>query len=1215
MRPIMVAWADYNDPKTLSGWAVAQAEKERLEQLDEDEREAAESSDNATAPMRRAAVQAIRVITRGPGALIIQGVTLGGLILLAAEMSAAAWVLTRYRAKAVKMGRLFLRVRPLRPQSRKSRAGTANPADLWRALHTVVTEIGLGAIPAPYMAFTMHARPQEPISLGVVLAEGRPDGQDGAGSLPAVPVMGPAPTRKSVRFGEKLPGRRKLNPVRVPRLEDVPVTQQRRVSLRRAIDKLITGQDAETIVDERADPLASNLKPGMLVMWQDLRLSQAAHMLIRTSQDADSDMLGGLVASLKTPTGIVHTEIQVVMRPRRDLEADTPWRVHARRRMVALRRKMLFGNQSEVKLLEAKLDGETYDVTVRLVVVAERATAAGAAQATLREMRAAFGQYQRRAGYSLQRFRPAGMQPTKMVVVPETPAKPSTLKVAAAWALLALSLGAGVSAALINFGVIVAFLPFFALAVVCGGALVGGLLTLGATAIPPLALDAVLSRAPRPTPPLAILSGRLWAPPLVLGADEVGSLWHLPSPELGTLISWLPNRYLPPQPHVFIPDGADNRIILGYARRSDGSEAPVGPSIRDLRKILHLTAGMGAGKSRALANMVYQLIPNGFFLLDGKGDDAQGSLAATSLSYVPQADEHRLVILDLLDADWPVAMNPLSSIDLSDPVGASKALGTVMAVFSRLDPETWGKSMGMQQYAQMATMLVLAGEKHPTIAHVKQALQDENYRQRLLPSCDNIEVSTFWKVTFPETGDQQKTSRDALLRRFDNLLVNEITRYLLTQPIPTVDFLLAMDEGDIVVIALPHVTLGDDLAGIAGMVLFQAIVRAAFRRGGTDLTRETVPLIIDEFQQFASDGESEDVRTAMTQLRSLGIGGVYAHQSLTQLGKLKDEMLQNSASRLILSTNEPDASVYAKQFPGSDLTAADVDGQQFNEHQYAVFSGDQKAEVCSIRPLMWPTPLEVVAPPYNGTEGDWKRALPPGDDETRAADKAICDLIYGHIDIRQVAAQLAMLPDDEWEELLARWDVIRHYQRQFLIRNPGSEPDRRDRQRWLSRLGFTTPRVLAAASYQRQRWEIAPGEAAAKVAEESEASKKGRQAYELSGRPTSSSAVGGVTNLSLKPEDVMRSRPGSGEVNTPEQGKEARAMTRREAEARREILRAAGSQDFTSEVVPRRSIYEELDSQSERQPPPPSVEEAEEVEVEPEAAAADAAAADADADE
>jgi hypothetical protein len=99
---------------------------------------------------------------------------------------------------------------------------------------------------------------------------------------------------------------------------------------------------------------------------------------------------------------------------------------------------------------------------------------------------------------------------------------------------------------------------------------------------------------------------------------------------------------------------------------------------------------MGAGKSRALANICQQCVPYGYLLLDGKGDDQGGSLATTVRGTIPLADEPRLVIFDVLATDWPIGLNPLAGIDLTRPGAKDQALGQIMAIFARLDPSTWG---------------------------------------------------------------------------------------------------------------------------------------------------------------------------------------------------------------------------------------------------------------------------------------------------------------------------------------------------------------------------------------------------------------------------------------------------------------------------------------------------------------------------------------------
>src|SRR5439155_3682093 len=205
-------------------------------------------------------------------------------------------------------------------------------------------------------------------------------------------------------------------------------------------------------------------------------------------------------------------------------------------------------------------------------------------------------------------------------------------------------------------------------------------------------------------------------------------------------------------------------------------------------------------------------------LLGGKGDDQGGSLATTVRDYIPLAEEQRLIIFDILDTDWPIGINPLAGIDLKKPGAKDQALGQIMAIFARLDPTTWGKAPAMKEFVQMATLLVLEGERGPTLAHVKQCLLDAGYRAKLIPHCTNPDVLTFWTVTFPDQGEQQRTSLHALLRRFSQLLTTETTRYMVSQPASRLNLLEAIETGMIVLAPLPHITLGD-LASAIGMLL------------------------------------------------------------------------------------------------------------------------------------------------------------------------------------------------------------------------------------------------------------------------------------------------------------------------------------------------------------------------------------------------------------
>jgi hypothetical protein len=249
------------------------------------------------------------------------------------------------------------------------------------------------------------------------------------------------------------------------------------------------------------------------------------------------------------------------------------------------------------------------------------------------------------------------------------------------------------------------------------------------------------SRAPGFSPPPEfLLPWRPWRGAEILTSIEIAGLWHLPAPGLGMHVRWLPCKIIPPPPHAFILPERIDRIMLGRAKRADGT------------------------------------------------------------------------------------------------IGKDQVLGQIMAIFARLDPATWGKAPAMKEFLQMASLLVLECEQRPTLAHVKQCLLDEGYRETLIPFCTNPDVLTFWTVTFPAQGEQQRTSLQALLRRFSQLLTTETTRYIVSQPSSRLNLLDAIEEGKIILVPLPHVTLGD-IASAAGMLILQKFVRAAFSRPGNDQSR------------------------------------------------------------------------------------------------------------------------------------------------------------------------------------------------------------------------------------------------------------------------------------------------------------------------------------------------------------------------------------------
>ncbi|NBU65242.1 MAG: ATP-binding protein, partial [Chloroflexia bacterium] len=206
--------------------------------------------------------------------------------------------------------------------------------------------------------------------------------------------------------------------------------------------------------------------------------------------------------------------------------------------------------------------------------------------------------------------------------------------------------------------------------------------------------------------------------------------------------------------------------------------------------------------------------------------------------------------------------------------------------------------------------------------------------------------------------------------------------------------------------------------------------------------------------------DADDLNTAMTRLRSFGIPGIYAHQTLSQLGDLADVMLVNAANRVILQTNEPDASRYARMYAAYGIEARDIVMQSSHHHHYAIFRSDgNDVGLLSMKPLIWPVSQEI---PEIKDAGDviasWQTILP---EHHSSIDSLVVQLAYtnnlGEINLDQYIE----MDEPTWNYWCERWICIRQYHREYILRHRQSISDQFSRQQWLSRLLIAHPRIFA----------------------------------------------------------------------------------------------------------------------------------------------------------
>ncbi len=102
-------------------------------------------------------------------------------------------------------------------------------------------------------------------------------------------------------------------------------------------------------------------------------------------------------------------------------------------------------------------------------------------------------------------------------------------------------------------------------------------------------------------------------------------------------------------------------------------------------------------------------------------------------------------------------------------------------------------------------------------------------------------------------------------------------RRIIGQPVTSVDFRGAMDDGKIVIVRLPLMPLGEQAVNLLGTLIISLVKRAAFSREDIPDRKDRRPFVViaDEFHQFASKDFGELIAGGS----KFGVTCVVAHQS------------------------------------------------------------------------------------------------------------------------------------------------------------------------------------------------------------------------------------------------------------------------------------------------------------------------------------------------
>ena len=547
--------------------------------------------------------------------------------------------------------------------------------------------------------------------------------------------------------------------------------------------------------------------------------------------------------------------------------------------------------------------------------------------------------------------------------------------------------------------------------------------------------------------------------PTVACASEIGQLWRLPEADLGDLVAWEPTKFLPPPPFAVLhdwttprpriagsaPSWGDYPIRLAQGEQPDGSRAWVGMLLRDLLTAMIISAPMGTGKTHLGKNLLSEVwrVGAGASVTDFKNDLVTDILGGM----IPRAKEQHTSLIDLADTAWPVAINPLHQ-----PRAANRGMiaDSIQTLISRFDP-SFAEGVRMQEFLRNAVLAVLEAAEHapemgtPDLLKVHRFMRSEDYRLPLVEAhVQDALVREFWLHDFPNRSKQEHAGIDPLIRRLGMFLMNPVIRNVVCRPRTTLDYRTAMDEGHIVLAALPVEVVGNQIGGFAALMLQELLNNAAFSRSADNVPVENRAFflnLIDEFQQAVQSTDPAAVATQISKMRAMGVGNVYLYQASAQIpADLREQIESTVANAICLGALGGDVPTLLRRW-GTYLSETDLMGMRRREDMYMQLQINEQRTApfrAIATPLFDPpsqppvpkTPMEdwhavraVATEPWHTWMDERIDGIMAYEREATAArDEAIKHRAYANA-LRRGDLARAAEQRDSWERARAAWSA------------------------------------------------------------------------------------------------------------------------------------------------------------------------------------------------
>ena len=263
-----------------------------------------------------------------------------------------------------------------------------------------------------------------------------------------------------------------------------------------------------------------------------------------------------------------------------------------------------------------------------------------------------------------------------------------------------------------------------------------------------------------------------------------------------------------------------------------------------------------------------------------------------------------MILLDIEHYRFPFGVNIFTCPDPTDPLEFQRTFDRVKHVFEKL-LGVGTETRQILEYLENCAHVLIANQGY-TLADIELLLTDKRCRQRLLAKVKKPQVLRFWQDYDAVPPSEQRVERRYILRRVNELLLQELALPIVSQSTTTIDLQDIMNKGKILLVKLspryPYVT------NLIGSLMVALLLNAAYNR--LPGQKRQFHLYADEFERFAT----EDFAELLEQARKYGIGITIAHQNRGQLSAaqtklatdLKDRS-RSAGSLVVFQINSPDA--------------------------------------------------------------------------------------------------------------------------------------------------------------------------------------------------------------------------------------------------------------------------------------------------------------------